>query len=86
LIDDMTTLDGWGNFYVIAGSAAGARIGLQFAVMTLIANMPITRSNAHAGDAFTTPAVVHFGVALLLSASRFFGALWASVAWCTSSW
>ena len=36
--------------------------------MTLIAGMPITRGDAHAGDTFTTPTVVHFGVVLLLSA------------------
>jgi len=68
LIDDMTALSGWENVYVIVGSDAGALIGLQFLVMTLIANMPITRNNAHAGDIFTTPTVVHFGVVLLLSA------------------
>jgi hypothetical protein len=68
LIDGMTPLDGWENFYVIVGSAAGALIGLQFVVMTLIANMPLTRSNAQAGGIFTTPTVVHFGVVLLLSA------------------
>jgi len=65
----MTSLSGWQNFYVIVGSSAGALIGLQFVVMTLIANMPITRNDAHAGDAFTTPTVVHFGVVLLLSAA-----------------
>ena len=64
----MTALSGWTNFYVIVGSAAGALIGLQFVVMTLIANMPLTRVDAHAGNAFTTPTVVHFGVVLLLSA------------------
>jgi hypothetical protein len=68
LIDDMTALDGWGNFYVIVGSSAGALIGLQFVVMTLIADMPITRANAQAGDTYSTPSVVHFGVVLLLSA------------------
>jgi hypothetical protein len=68
LIDDMTPLDVWANFYVIVGSSAGALIGLQFVVMTLIANLPITRGDAHAGDAFTTPSVGHFGVVLLLSA------------------
>jgi hypothetical protein len=26
----MTALAGWGNFYVIVGSSAGALIGLQF--------------------------------------------------------
>ena len=59
---------GWVNFYVIVGSSAGALIGLQFVVMTLIANMRVTRGDAHAGDAFTTPTVVHFGAVLLLSA------------------
>jgi hypothetical protein len=68
LIDDMTALDGWENFYVIVGSSAGALIGLQFVVMTLIADMPMDRGNAQAGHTFTTPTVVHFGVVLLLSA------------------
>src|SRR5437762_761443 len=64
----MTALDGWENFYVIVGSSAGALIGLQFVVMTLIADMPIDRVDAQAGEAFGTPNVVHFGVVLLLSA------------------
>src|SRR5690348_3373840 len=64
----MTALGGWANFYVIVGSSAGALIGLQFVVMTLIANMPITRSDAQAGNTFSTPSVIHFGVVLLLSA------------------
>jgi len=64
----MTELGGWANFYVIVGSAAGALVGLQFVVMTLIANMPISQSDAQAGDAFSTPSVVHFAVVLLLSA------------------
>src|SRR5437764_216621 len=64
----MTALSGWVNFYVIVGSSAGALIGLQFVVMTLISNRPITRDDARAGDAFSTPTVVHFGVVLLLSA------------------
>src|SRR5579862_746563 len=64
----MTALDGWENFYVIVGSSAGALIGLQFVVITLIADMPITGSFPQATSAFTTPSVIHFGVALLLSA------------------
>jgi hypothetical protein len=64
----MSPLDGWGNFYVIVGSSAGALIGLQFVVMTLIAGRPVDHSDAQAGDAFSTPSVVHFGVVLLLSA------------------
>jgi len=65
----MSPLDGWGNFYVIVGSSAGALIGLQFVVMTLIAGRHADRSEAKAGDAFSTPSVVHFAVVLLLSAA-----------------
>jgi hypothetical protein len=64
----MSPLNGWENFYVIVGSSAGALIGLQFVVLTLIAGRPIARGEAQAGDAFSTPSVVHFGVVLLLSA------------------
>ncbi len=63
----MTALDGWENFYVIVGSSAGALIGLQFVVLTLIAERPPLRA-AEAGAAFSTPSVVHFGVVLFLSA------------------
>ena len=64
----MTMLEGWESFYVIVGSSAGALIGLQFVVMTLIAETPSARSDPQVGDAFATPSVVHFGVVLLLSA------------------
>ena len=64
----MTVIDGWENFYVIVGSSAGALIGLQFVVITLIASRPITQDAAQAGSAFATPSVVHFGLVLLLSA------------------
>jgi hypothetical protein len=61
-------MSGWANFYVIVGSSPGALIGLQFVVMTLIAGRSVARGEAQAGDAFSTPSVVHFGVVLLLSA------------------
>ncbi|HXW83574.1 MAG TPA: hypothetical protein VEJ86_04165 [Candidatus Binataceae bacterium] len=63
----MSQLAAWDSFYVIVGSAAGALIGLQFVVMTLVANRPGPRA-AEAGAAFATPTIVHFGSALLLSA------------------
>jgi len=62
----MSTMAGWENFYVIVGSSAGALIGLQFVVITLIAERPALRM-AEASAAFATPSVVHFGVVLLLS-------------------
>jgi hypothetical protein len=64
----MSPMHGWENFYVIVGSSAGALIGLQFVVMTLIAGRSVARGEAQAGAAFSTPSVVHFGVVLLLSA------------------
>ena len=63
----MSELAGWDSFYVIVGSAAGALMGLQFVVMTLIAERPPLRA-AEAGAAFATPTIVHFGGALFLSA------------------
>ena len=63
----MSEFAAWNSFYVIVGSAAGALIGLQFVVMTLIAERPRLRT-PEAGAAFATPSVVHFGVVLLLSA------------------
>jgi hypothetical protein len=49
------------------GSAAGALIGLQFVVMTLIAEKPIPGA-AEAGAAFANPTIVYFSVALFLAA------------------
>src|SRR2546423_14184361 len=63
----MPELTGWSNFYVITGSSAGALIGLQFVVLTLIAQRPAARAQ-EASAAFATPSVVHFAVVLLLSA------------------
>jgi hypothetical protein len=63
----MRDLSDWDTFYVIVGSAAGALIGLQFVVMTLLAARP-TRQASAAASAFATPTVVHFSTVLLLSA------------------
>lgn len=66
--DAMTALSAWETFYVIVGSSGGALIGLQFVVITLIADR---RRNTHGGalGAFGTPTVVHLGAALVLSAT-----------------
>jgi len=82
----MTPLAGWENFYVIVGSSAGALIGLQFVVITLIADLPMPRGQvqAQASNAFATPTVVHFSVVLLLSAiasAPWHGVLMPAVLW-----
>lgn len=43
-------------------------IGLQFVVVTLIADMPMGPGAAQAGQAFGTPTIVHFGAVLLVAA------------------
>jgi hypothetical protein len=58
----------WETFYVIVGASAGALIGLQFVVLTLIADGPSLRGAAEASSALLTPTIVHFAAALLLSA------------------
>lgn len=63
----MIELAKWDSFYVIVGSAAGALIGLQFVVLTLIAERPFAGA-ADAGAAFGSPTIVHFGAVLFLSA------------------
>lgn len=63
----MTELAKWSSFYVIVGSAAGALIGLQFVVLTLVAQRP-PANIAEAGSAFGSPTIVHFSAALFLSA------------------
>lgn len=63
----MAALSAWQNFYVIVGSSAGALIGLQFVVLSLIASRPSGGGSAAAGHAFATPTIVHFGAVLGLS-------------------
>ncbi len=63
----MSVASGWENFYTIVGSSAGALIGLQFVVISLIATRPVKEGVAQAGAAFATPSVVHFSAVLFLS-------------------
>jgi hypothetical protein len=63
----MPELKHWESFYVIVGAAAGALIGLQFVVMTLIAERPHKRV-AEAEAAFASPTIVHFCAAFFMSA------------------
>lgn len=80
----MAVLAGWANFFVIVGSSAGALIGLQFVVITLIANRPIVQGQETAGGAYATPTIVHFGTVLLLSAGL--NAPWHSVVAAADLW
>jgi hypothetical protein len=64
----MSPLSAWESFYVIVGSAAAALTGLQFVVIALIAESRIQASSPEIA-AFGTPTVVHFCVALFVSAT-----------------
>ncbi len=57
----------WDNFYVIVGSSAGALTGLQFVVMTLVAEHR-PPGGPREINAFGTPTVVNFSATLLVSA------------------
>ncbi|HEY2374982.1 MAG TPA: hypothetical protein VGH98_03310 [Gemmatimonadaceae bacterium] len=57
----------WESFYVIIGSSAAALTGLMFVVITLV-NDSRRRRSEQAVSAYSTPTIVHFGAALLISA------------------
>lgn len=63
----MSPLSAWTNFYVITGSSAGALTGLMFVVMTLIAGSR-QRTSGDPAAGFATPTIVHFSLALFISA------------------
>jgi hypothetical protein len=77
MTESTSVLSAWESFYVIVGSSGGALIGLQFVVITLIADRrDLTTSGGL--SAFATPTVVHFAGALLVSAIM--SAPWPTVA------
>src|SRR5262249_18039389 len=61
-------LEAWANFYVIIGSSAGALTGLQFVVLTLVAQTDAIRRSGESISAYGTPNVVHFCAAVLVAA------------------
>ncbi len=66
-------LAGWHDFYLVTGTAAAALTALQFVTQSLLASGPY-RAAFGTGDpeggigAFGSPTVVHFTLALVLSA------------------
>src|SRR5579871_807405 len=60
-------LSAWSNFYVMTGSSAAALTGLMFVVISLVTGR--TRPSTHDGIAtLSTPTVMHFAAALMVSA------------------
>jgi len=79
----MAELAEWESFYVIVGGGAAALIGLQFVVLTLIAEKPMLGA-PEAGAAFATPTIVHFSSVLLLAA--FIRMPWHTIAPAAGLW
>src|ERR1700736_5472068 len=63
-----SVLGPWSNFYIMMGSAAGALTGLMFVVITLVTGVERFRNAPDGISTFSTPTVVHFCAALLVSA------------------
>ncbi len=57
----------WSSFYVITGSSGASLTGLVFVVITLVAGRAGRRTD-EATATFSTPTVIHFCMALFISA------------------
>lgn len=57
---------GWDNFYLLVGSAAGALVGIMFIVITLTAGYE-SKNKAIGSRVYNTPIVFHFSVILSVS-------------------
>ena len=80
----MPPLARWQVFYEIVGSSAGALIGLQFVVLSLIANRPAGKPSPIAGATYATPTIIHFASVLALAAivcAPWDGTEAAAIAW-----
>ncbi len=61
-------LSPWSSFYVITGSSAAALTGLMFVVITLVRGTERVQKNSDGIATYSTPTVMHFCTALLVSA------------------
>src|SRR4051812_31773258 len=62
----LALLTRWESFYVITGTAAATLIGLQFVVITLVAQR--STGSTEGNRAFGTPTIVHFCAVLFIAA------------------
>jgi len=81
--------EGWGEFYLLAGSAAAVLIGLIFVVVTLMQDRP--RSSVLNGSKlYMGPVVLHVSFVLVLSAAALTpglsGVAFAAVAAAVALW
>jgi hypothetical protein len=62
-------LSAWANFYVMVGGAAAALTGLMFVVITLVSGVERTLPSHDGIGTFSTPTVLYFCSALVVSAT-----------------
>jgi hypothetical protein len=58
----------WSSFFIMTGSAAAGLTGLMFVVISLVMGMERSKPQSDGIGTFSTPTVLHFGAALLVSA------------------
>src|SRR5690349_23886129 len=67
MIEPMSRLDAWHDFYVMTGSAAAALTGLLFVIVSLAPHI-VARSVDTGVRSFISPIAVHFTAAMTVSA------------------
>src|SRR5438093_9536100 len=60
-------LAAWSTFYFMTASSAAALTGLMFVVISLVTGQERTEATQDGIATFTTPTVMHFAAALLVS-------------------
>jgi hypothetical protein len=63
-----SVLTAWSNFFFMTGSSAAALTGLMFVVITLVTGDRRTGGTEEGISTYSTPTVMHFCAALLVSA------------------
>ncbi len=75
---DAPLFTAWSNFYVITGSSSAALTGLMFVAVTIVASRRTNVGEQRlATSTFSTPTVVHFCAAFLVSGLM--SAPWSSI-------
>lgn len=77
--DASAFLTPWSSFYIMTGSSAAALTGLMFVVITIVTGEELLRRNPDGISTFSTPTVLHFCAALLVSAIA--SAPWHALRW-----
>jgi hypothetical protein len=75
-------LRAWEGFYLIVGPSAAVLIGLQFVVIVMTAELHVVGDNLTV-SAFSSPTIVHYCMALLVSSVLI--APWPELSWAAAT-